>query len=101
MMLVLLALMIVQVVSLMVLIRQHSERVKIRQQLELIASLTRDSRSHMGSIGATRKQGGTTPERDKARFLGGRTDLPTTGRQTVALKFEKRGGENERNPVDS
>ena len=93
-------LLVVVLIALIALIRVEyaalQEHREIRRQLHIIASLTRDTRSSQGSIG-TRRTNGTAPEKLRPRMTGHRTDVPATGRMRDGLKFERKGGEYERN----
>ena len=73
-----------------------SELRRIDARLRVIASLTRDTRSHQGSIG-TRRVTGPAPIIDRPKQQGPRHEVPATGHMARGLKFERRGGEYERN----
>lgn len=76
------------------------EEREIRRQLTLIASLTRDSRSHQRPIkNLQHTNGSTPPEIERIRRQGSGRELPKMGRQSKGLKFTRVGGENERNPA--
>ena len=90
------ALLIALIVLIWQLRQARKELRQIDQRLRVIASLTRDTRSSQGSIG-TRRTNGTAPEKLRPRMTGHRTDVPATGRMRDGLKFERKGGEYERN----
>ena len=94
-------LLVVVLIALIALIRVEyaalQEHREIRRQLHIIASLTRDTRSSQGSIGIRRSNGGAMPEMPRAKQYGPRDDIPATAKQKRGLKFERKGGEYERN----
>lgn len=79
------------VVLLLIAWQQQKMLSQIAEIAAEIHSLRMNAASHQRSIGVTRSNPGATPTKEKAYALP-RTDIPTTGRQTTGLRFERKGG---------